>query len=53
MIHPDLHIKTHRKAAASLLMSDTNVMSVADGATSEQILQIFHDIENRLNQEKV
>jgi hypothetical protein len=36
-IYPDLHQKTHKKAAASLVMGDTKVMSVNDGSTNEHI----------------
>jgi hypothetical protein len=43
-----LHVKTHKKAAASLLMSDTKVMSVQEGSTNTHIQQIFTQIEETL-----
>mmetsp|Transcript_5812 Transcript_5812/g.9943 ORF Transcript_5812/g.9943 Transcript_5812/m.9943 type:complete len:183 (-) Transcript_5812:114-662(-) len=50
-IYGELHRKTHSKGATSLVMSDTRVMSLEEGQTSNQIKQVFQQIDEKLKAE--
>ena len=51
-LKPELHSKTHFKAAQSILMEDSKTMSLQDGSANEIIKQVMSVRHEKVQQEK-
>ena len=45
--YPALHLKTHYKAATSILMEDTKTMKIDKGGDAQEVLQLALDAKDK------